>query len=412
MPCSCRGVSRSPARRFVERAPRTLAARSRALVATVALAVVASLSVAERAEAFHPHLGCFRPGFGAVGWHGGWHGGWWGGGPRFGGFGWGGPAFVGGGWGWPAAGWGGCWPVATCGWGWPGWGWGGCYPAFGTVSYGTGFWGGGTRFWSGSTVFGVPFWGGCGPVWWGGAPVCGGPIVGGGCVGGVGPAAWYSGWNVGSPAGWNPPTARGWLLPMAARAPAGRRPAAAMMAAAGPVAGQRGPAAAFGARELLGANAIDESVVNAARTTNAPTRARAARLVAIGDGHLRAAVEEPKRLAKAIDAFRRAAAIAPRDPDIHLRQAIALTAAGKETAAATAFGKALAIDGRLADPPSGGAPLIGLVAVTKADVRSSRLLERIFVEQAGHAPAGLEANWIARRWGAREGALAVLAARP
>lgn len=388
----------------------SLTQRGRAGIAALALAVATFVSAAGRADAIHPHHGfgghCVAP----VGWHGG---GW--GGARFGGFGgfgWGGPAFVGGGWGWPVAGYGGCWPVAGCGWGWPGWGFGGCYPVFGTVSYGTGFWGGGTRFWSGSTVFGVPFFGGCGPVWWGGQGFCGGPFVGGWGGGGWGgPAAWYGGWNVGSPAGWNPPTARGWLLPMAARTPAPQRPAAALVAAR-PLGRQRADMAAFGGRELLGAGAIDERVLATARTTNAPTRARAARLVGIGDGHLRAALEDPKRLARALDAYRRASAIAPHDPDIRLRQAIAFTAAGKHEAAAGAIARAVAIDGRLAEPLPGGPPALGPLVATTIDRRSGLLLERIFVDDAADAPADPRGNWIAGRWNAREGALAVVAARP
>ena len=55
---------------------------------------------------------------------------------------------------------------------------------------------------------------------------------------------------------------------------------------------------------------------------------------------------------------------------------------------------------------------MGLFAATTADRRSTKLLERIFVEDAGNAPQGLDANWIARRWTTREGAMAVVAARP
>ena len=319
-----------------------------------------------------------------------------------------------------------------CGGGWGGYGWGvPCWPVIGNVSYGTGFAVGGTRFWSGTTVFGVPAfggWGGCGPVWgapvWGGcapawcAPAWSAPVWGGGWggpgwigsgwggarFGGVG--AWYGGWNRGPAWGWNRGPARGWnrgpapgwAIPFASAAPISRLPVG---------------------RGLLGAPAIDAAVEVAIRTSNAPARARAARLVALGDRHLRAAVDEPAKLAKAIDAYRRAASIAPDQPDTFLRQAIAFTAAGKGTAAATALGRAVAIDPRLAD--GGGAKGIGIGgafagrapadAVPPLAARSSKLLTRIFANSKATPEAPAE-NWIANRWLGRDAGPVMVAVSP
>lgn len=340
------------------------------------------------ARAFHGH-------------HGGCHGGF--------GFGQGGFGQCGlGGWGGGGLSYGGSW--GGYGWGVP------CWPVIGNVSYGTGFAVGGTRFWSGTTVFGVPAfggWGGCGPVW--GAPAWGGcgpawcaPVWGGGWggapFGGVG--AWYGGWNRGPAWGWNRGPARGWnrgpapgwAIPFVSAAPIGRLPVGC---------------------GHLGAPAIDAAVEVAIRTSNAPARARAARLVALGDRHLRTAVDEPAKLAKAIDAYRRAASIAPDQPDTFLRQAIAFTAAGKGTAAATALGRAVAIDPRLAD--GGGAKGIGIGgafagrapadAVPPLAARSSKLLTRIFANSKATPEAPAE-NWIANRWLGRDAGPVMVAVSP
>ena len=328
-----------------------------------------------------------------------------------------------------------------CGGGWGGYGWGvPCWPVIGNVSYGTGFAVGGTRFWSGTTVFGVPAFGGCGPVW--GAPVWGGcgPVWGAPAWGGCGPAwcapawcapvwgggwggpgwsgggwggarfggvgAWYGGWNRGPAWGWNRGPARGWnrgpapgwAIPFASAAPISRLPVG---------------------RGLLGAPAIDAAVEVAIRTSNAPARARAARLIVLGDRHLRAAVDEPAKLAKAIDAYRRAASIAPDQPDTFLRQAIAFTAAGKGTAAATALGRAVAIDPRLAE--QGGAKGVGIAGAfagrAPADAalplvaRSSKILTRIFADSTATPEAPAE-NWIANRWLGRDAGPVMVAASP
>lgn len=404
--------------------------RPAGLLAAAAILIAVTMGMAREARAFHPFrhggAGFGHCGVAPIGW-GGWCG------PRFA----------------PPCGFGGFGPAP--GWcvGGPGFGWGGCWPAFGSVSYGAGFAFGGTRFWSGSTILGVPFWGGgfgaCAPVWGGpvwGAPVfagsfCGGPAVwGGGCCGPAfgGPvwgfpawqspvSAWYGGWMAGPARGWNLGPARGWNVPFAAAPPrgapfadpfpvgrgrhpvvAGRQPGPAPLLVAEAVPAPRG------GRGGVGVPAIDAAVEREIRTSNAPSRARAARLVKAGDRHLRDAVDDPTRLAKAIDAYRRAAAIAADQPDIFLRQAIALTASGKREAAAAALSRAVAIDGRLADAvggPAVGLPLDVRRVATALDVRSGKLVERIFAERGATA----DANWIAKRWADRDAPPVLVAAR-
>jgi len=169
-------------------------------------------------------------------------------------------------------------------------------------------------------------------------------------------------------------------------------------------------------RGQLGAPAIDPAVEVTIRTSNAPARARAARLVALGDRHLRGAIDDPAKLAKAIDAYRRAANIAPDQPDTFLRQAIALTAAGKKSAAATAVGRAVAIDPRIVEnTAAAGAhePLIAPAGLAPKPLvaRSSKLLARIFAtpDSGRNAPAD---NWIAHCWLGRDAGPVMVAARP
>jgi hypothetical protein len=94
---------------------------------------------------------------------------------------------------------------------------------------------------------------------------------------------------------------------------------------------------------------------SATRGSNPASRLRAARQVAIGDRHLRTANGDPAELRRAVDAYRRAAAIAADQPDTFVRQAIALVALGDRGQADAAMARAAAIDGRLAAvAPSGG----------------------------------------------------------
>jgi hypothetical protein len=156
----------------------------------------------------------------------------------------------------------------------------------------------------------------------------------------------------------------------------------------------------------------------AVRASNGVARLRAARLVAIGDRHLRTAVENPTKLAAALDAYRRAATIAPDLADTFLRQAIVLTALERPDDAARAVDRAVVIDARLdtrlgaderaavaaherlpPDPVFGDRPDAGPTTLAS---RSADLLARIFrADPAGEGPAVAAAagpNWIAARW--------------
>jgi hypothetical protein len=142
------------------------------------------------------------------------------------------------------------------------------------------------------------------------------------------------------------------------------------------------------------------------RASNADARLRAGRLMAVGDRHLRAAVDDPARLARALDSYRRAATIAPDLPDNHLRQAIVLTALERRDDAEAAIQRAIAIDGRLGEDADAAAVAAGRLppvpalaagpASTALAARSESLIGRIFRDEAaGDGPA---ANWIADRW--------------
>lgn len=145
---------------------------------------------------------------------------------------------------------------------------------------------------------------------------------------------------------------------------------------------------------------------SAVRASNPAARLRAARLVAVGDRHLRAAVTDRAKLRPALDAYRRAEAIAADQPDTFLRQAIVLTALERADDAAAAVNRAVTIDGRLAEaaPPAQAAerlppdPAFGdrpLGAPSLLAERSHALLAGIF--DAADVAAD-ERNWIAARW--------------
>jgi len=167
----------------------------------------------------------------------------------------------------------------------------------------------------------------------------------------------------------------------------------------------------------------------AVRASNGVARLRAARLVAVGDRHLRTALHDSAKLASALDAYRRAATIAPDQADTFLRQAIVLTALERADDAAKAVDRAVAIDARLGDdataavaaqerlPPDpvfGDRPDTGPTTLIS---RSSGLLARIFPkEPAGDDPAvpAMPAvpNWIATRWSQQwQGQVNAVAAR-
>lgn len=94
----------------------------------------------------------------------------------------------------------------------------------------------------------------------------------------------------------------------------------------------------------------------ALRAAHPASRRRAADLVATGDRQLREAGGDGRRLKAAAEAYRRAAAAAADDPDIHIRHAIALMAAGRPADADAAARRAVALDGRLGAQPGDHGP--------------------------------------------------------
>jgi tetratricopeptide (TPR) repeat protein len=149
---------------------------------------------------------------------------------------------------------------------------------------------------------------------------------------------------------------------------------------------------------------------DAVRPSNPAVRDRAAKLVATGDQHLRAALADRTKLQRALDAYRRAEKIAADQPDTLLRQAIVLTALDRADDAQAAVKRAIAIDGRLAEdsapavaaadqpPPD---PVFGdrpLGSPTLLAERSAGLIGGIFWNDAGDVGGP---NWIADRWSRR-----------
>jgi tetratricopeptide (TPR) repeat protein len=190
--------------------------------------------------------------------------------------------------------------------------------------------------------------------------------------------------------------------------PAGVLPFMGFGAAASPAASVQSIAARQPSARpaLVAAAPRATALATSLRSSNAQARLRAGRLMAVGDRHLRSAVDDPARLARALDSYRRAATIAPDLPDNHLRQAIVLTALDRQDDAAAAIQRAIAIDGRLGDDPraavaaAGRLPPVPALAAAPASTalaaRSESLIGRIFRDEAtGDEPA---ANWIADRW--------------
>lgn len=286
--------------------------------------------------------------------------------------------------GWPSCGGGGFW------FGWPGLGFGGCY--------GSSRWGG-----ADAVILSVPQGGGA--TFFSGRQV---PFVTGvvPVVGGW-PTNWYPGYAVG-PWGW---------YPYAVPAPVGVGPQfgpAGILPFLG--ADARGVAnGGLAAAPPQGARQVAAARVPAPRLVNDAARRRAARLVATGDRHLRETrANTPARARAAVDAYRRAAAAAPDDPDIRVREALALVALGDANAADAALVRATAIDGRLAAaPPRRGDappdPVFGdraAGAPAPLAARGAALLREIGAADE----AGVE--WLAARWGDRwAGAAAAVARR-
>ena len=316
---------------------------------------------------------------------------------RWGWGGWCGPRW--GGWCAPRLGWG-CRPWA---WGCRPWGWG-CAPWYGATTWG-GYdsvslsvpVGGGATFFSGALVP-YPVYGGWGypATWvpggygWYGYPY--GTVLPSGFAPQFGPAGVFPFLGLGAS------TANANAGALVARAPTASRP----VIAAAPQGGGR---------------------TALVRASTGIARLRAARLVAVGDRQLRSADGDPVRFTAALDAYRRAAAIAQDQPDIQLRQSLVLMALDRRDQADAAIGRAVAIDGRLAPVPA--PPAAGLQIVAAADpifgdrpagtappfaVRGAAILREIAAQADGDDAAGRVVATLADRWSQRfDGRLGALA---
>jgi len=261
---------------------------------------------------------------------------------------------------WPTASWqNACWPTVcrptpwVCGpaYGWGGWGWGGYGGWYGTSWYST----------AGSVSLAAPFGGGT--------------FFSGGVV----PVPWFSPWYGGGWGGWygaNAPRSMGTTAVVNNSTPSARR-------------GKPAP------------------------VSNAATRQRAAQLVAAGDRHLAEAAGDAARLRAALDAYRRAAAIARDEPDTFIRQALALEALGQTTAADKPLAQAVALDGRLAvagtglRPDAPPDPAFGTRAAGEPAplaLRGQVILQQIAAAVPGDDRDGRAAEaiaWLAERWSGR-----------
>ena len=285
--------------------------------------------------------------------------------------------------------------------------------------YGGGFYGGGfgpgLRAWGGPGC-GPQFYGNWGGGWGGGWGSCyGWPRTYYPCGYGIGYPYGYGGYGyspiivtpfVGSIA---PTYGPAGVLPFMGfsstnRLFVGVRALAARPAAVRPIAAPPAPQFAFRAT----APAI------AVRPSNGLAKLRAARLVAVGDRHLRAAVTDPTKLPAALDAYRRAAVIAADQAETFVRQAIVLAALDRDADAAQAIDRAVTIDARLGtdvgaalaaeqrlppDPVFGERPDDGPKTLA---TRSTGLLAKIFRDDPAAAGVQMAAkagpNWITARW--------------
>jgi len=318
-----------------------------------------------------------------------------------------------------ASAWFGRWRAGFCGVGFRPW----CGPVFAPRCYGG--WYGGTRFaYSDAVSFGGPFGGffsgsvssyvigprWCVPGYFGAWRGYGWPGYGWG--GGYGLPCTYYPYPAGYGCwGYSPIVVSpfgGSIAPV--YGPAGVLPFMGLSARAATSVPGGGPIAPPVPQLALGKIAPAPAI--AVRASNGVARLRAARLVAVGDRHLRTALQSPAKLAAALDAYRRAATIAPDQADTFLRQAIVLTALERADDAAKAVSRAVNIDARLGDdakaavaaqdrlPPDpvfGDRPDTGPTTLAS---RSTGLLARIFRDDpaGGGAAVPAEANWIAVRW--------------
>lgn len=144
------------------------------------------------------------------------------------------------------------------------------------------------------------------------------------------------------------------------------------------------------------------------RPGNTIARLRASRLVAVGDRQLRDANGDPTLVRRAVDSYRRAAAIAGDQPDTFVREAIALVALGERGQADAAMAKAVAIDGRLADVPPArdnqpADPVFGgrsAEAEPPLVARGKAVLRQIGADTAA-GDADPAVQWLAGRWADR-----------
>ena len=275
--------------------------------------------------------------------------------------------------GWPDCGGGGWW-LGRPGLGFGGWygarRWRGCESVYLSVPSC-----GNATFFSGCVT---PFVGGCAPVF-GGWPTNWYPGYS------VGPWGWYP-YAVPAPVGVGPQFGPAGILPFLGAATT-RTAAGTALAAATP----RASVVAAPPRPAL-------------RLVNDAARRRAARLVATGDRHLRAArMGAPAQARLAADAYRRAANAAADDPDIRIREALALVALGDVHAADAALARATALDGRLAAAPArrGDLPPDPVFGDRPADGRPP-LAERgsAILREIGGAEAA-DVQWLAARWSDR-----------
>lgn len=312
------------------------------------------------------------------------------------------------GWGgWCGPRWGG-WCAPRWNWCGPRWGWGcrpwglGCAPWYGATTWGFSDSvylavpaGGGATFFSGSLVP-YPVWGGWGY-----------------------PATWVPGWygystGVALPSGIAPQFGPAGVLPFLGVS------ASTANANAGAIVARNAAPTARAVIAAVGSGARPGLV----RTSTGIARLRAARLVAMGDDHLRQAAGDATRLKAALDAYRRAAVVAQDQPDIHLRQAIALVALGRQAQADEAVGRAVAVDGRLAAAPP--LPAAGLQAAAPDPIfgdrpahepppfaaRGAAILREIAAQAGGEEGRGVVAV-LADRWSQRfDRGLGALAANP
>ena len=333
--------------------------------------------------------------------------------------------------------------VAATRWGWggwcgPRWGWGYrpcgfvrpfCNPwyaptfSIGCPPYGVGGWYGATTFGCADSVYlATPAWGG--------ASFFSGSIVPFPYLGAWGyPTTWLPGCYA-SPGGVIC-TPYGTPLPGGSGfgpvfGPAGVLPFLGVTASTMGSAGAVASPAVVAARSVPAARPV---IAAAARSGGGPAvvirasgglaRLRAARMVAVGDRHLRAAQADPARLQLALDAYRRAAATAQDQPDTYVRQAIALVALGRRELADAALDRAVAVDGRLgtraaapanlpADPVFDGRPAGGPDLLAQ---RGAAILREIGTQSGDDAVADRAVAWLADRWSDRwQAAANVLAA--